>query len=87
MAVLRTGWSLEYAMSMDVLTFNAFISRMVKVHYREKAQDLWASASAAQAGFTGEQAGLKKLTNAWIGKKNQGGNDLARDLRQGMLKK
>lgn len=38
---------------------------MTRIEYRKLAEQTWANATASNAGFSGDNRGLKRLTEAW----------------------
>lgn len=54
-------------MALDVLTFNALMERMTKIHYTDKAEEAWVRVATVNAGMSGKTKGVKKITDAWLG--------------------
>lgn len=52
-------------LGLDVLTFNALVEHMTRIEYRKMAESTWASATASNAAFTGDNRRLKHLTESW----------------------
>ena len=69
-----TGWSLDQVVTLDVLTFNALMHRIISITYADRSEAAWVSVAAVNAGMSGKTGGVKKLTDAWA---QQSGEDMA----------
>lgn len=65
--VLATGWDIDRVTSLDVLTFNALMERIVKITYDERSEAAWVAVATTNAGMSGKTKGVKKITDAWAG--------------------
>lgn len=63
--LLATGWSLEYLLTLDVLTFSALEAAVTRVQYQDKIESTRIGVLVANAGFSGKTEGIDKVTDAW----------------------
>jgi hypothetical protein len=75
---MATGWTLDYVLSLDVVTFNALMGRMVRIRYDDLTEKAWVSVATTNAGFSGKTKGVEKLTNAWAGNTGRDQTEVAK---------
>lgn len=62
---MATGWSIDQVAGLDILTFNALMTRMIRIVYDDRAESAWVNVATTNAGMSGKTQGVKKITDAW----------------------
>lgn len=62
---MATGWTLDHVAGLDILTFNALMSRLIQIDYDDRAEQAWVAVATTNAGMSGKTQGVKKITDAW----------------------
>lgn len=62
---MATGWTLDYVLRLDVITFNALMGHVTRIHYDDLTEGAWVGVATTNAGMSGKTSGVKKLTDAW----------------------